>query len=125
MAINPGVSESKGVSPAASCKYLSYASDKASASKSTAIISLLRGECPRSLLTATAECFGLQRSMAEGDTLSRRPCAPNYRPRNALLCVKNNKFRLVTDREIDRSGDKTDVMDLLMNGRGGVEIGSW
>jgi hypothetical protein len=52
-------------------------------------------------------------------------CAPNYRPRNALLCVKNNKFRLVTDREIDRSGDKTDVMDLLMNGRGGVEIGSW
>jgi hypothetical protein len=64
---------------------------------------------------------------AEPSDLSvrHRACAPNYRPRNALLCVKNNKFRLVTDREIDRSGDKTDVMDLLMNGRGGVEIGSW
>ncbi len=67
----------------------------------------------------------MQRSVAEVGYPSHISCAPDDRARNELLCVKDNKFRLVADREIDRSGDKTDVMDLLMKGRGGVEIGTW
>ncbi|WP_226938100.1 hypothetical protein, partial [Klebsiella pneumoniae] len=44
-------------------RYLSCACGKASASKSTAIITLLHGEFPCSLLTVRAGSFGVQRNM--------------------------------------------------------------